>query len=323
MGIGYNFNENYEKAIEKQEVKNFGYLNKFCIQNVDGTYAKDISSMHYLYSSKSNANLNEGEVILSYGVYNAFGLEETVYTTSNYKEFTPKQFKLIFYKNSNKKEEVVYEKTFTIVRLHTEDVYFNDQDAEALRKFDIIPYELYFDNNDKGKEIIELGENIKYMIFSGETTSLYTINKVLDVFGKFFIFLELFFLIVCLIYLVRMSISNVKKNTYEIGVMKALGITRLDLCRIFVRQTLLLGISILVIANIAILLGTGIANSILIFSFEAILEIKIINIVLISYVPKLVLIDLIDILVIIILSGFIPLIYINKIKPIDILRAKE
>ena len=323
LGVGYNFNENYETLIQKQEVRDFGYLTKFYVKSVDDKHSVEVSDMLYYYASKFKSNINEGEVRLTYSTYNKLNLEDTVYTSSNYKEFKPKQIKLVFYKNSNKKEEIVFEKTFTIVGLNTTYNYFNDKDAEYFRKYDIIPYELYFDNNDDGKNIIELGQNIKYMIFSGETTTLYTINKVLDVFGKFFIFLEIFFLVVCFIYLVRMSISNVKKNTYEIGVMKAIGVTRLDLCRIFIRQTLLIGACILVIANLAIFLGTSVANSILILSFEKILEIRIINIVLISYIPKVVLIDLIETVIIILLSGFIPLIYISRIKPIDILRAKE
>lgn len=324
LGVGYNISKNYEASLETSDVRTFGYLTKFYVKNIDQENSQQVSDMLFYFSSNSTSiNLNEGEIALSYSTYNAFKLEDKIYTESNYQSFTPRNIEIIIYKNSNKQDEVAYQKTFKVVKLNKSNNYFNDSDIKELRKFDIIPYELCFDNFSDGEKLVKLGTDINYMIFSGETTSLNTINKVLDVFGKFFIFLEIFFLLVCFIYLVRMSISNVKKNTYEIGVMKAIGVTRVDLCRIFIRQTLLLSLLILVIANIAIFLGTSVANSILIFSFEAILDLKIINIDLITYNPALVVVDLIDITIVILLSGIIPLFYMSRIKPIDILRAKE
>ena len=66
-----------------------------------------------------------------------------------------------------------------------------------------------------------------------------------------------------------------------------------------------------------------VGNSILVKAFEVILEAKFYDLVLINYIPNLVIKDLIYIGVIAIISFIIPQIMLLRIRPIEIIRAKE
>ena len=80
---------------------------------------------------------------------------------------------------------------------------------------------------------------------------------------------------------------------------------------------------ILVVANIGIYAGTFVANKILVTAFEAILDTKFNELRLINYLPSVVFTDLIYIAGVSFLSFIIPQIFLFRIKPIEIIKARE
>ena len=64
-------------------------------------------------------------------------------------------------------------------------------------------------------------------------------------------------------------------------------------------------------------------NEVLVGAFEAILGTTFYELRLINYIPSIVFIDLVWIIVICLISFIIPQILLFRIKPIDIIRAKE
>jgi ABC-type antimicrobial peptide transport system permease subunit len=173
--------------------------------------------------------------------------------------------------------------------------------------------------------ILGLGIADKYgfVICSTDATKLATINKVHNIFGKFFLFIELFFLLIAIIFIVNVGLTTIKKNRYDIGVLKAIGIRNYDIMRIFIRQTIIMCFAICIVTNIGIYFGTMVGNYILVSAFEEILDITFYDLKLISYIPKIVATDLIYIGISCLISFIIPQLLLFRIKPIDIIRAKE
>ena len=192
-----------------------------------------------------------------------------------------------------------------------------------LRKFDVIKYGMILDNQNNISEVALNADRKGFLISSVDATQISMINKVLEVFDDFFIFIEMFFFLIMIIFLVNIGISSIKKNKYDIGVLRAIGTSGRDIMKIFIRQSVLVCIAISIVANIGIFIGEKVANFILVEAFEKVLNITFNDLVLINYIPKLVLLDLIYIIIISFISFIIPQISLFKIKPIDIIRAKE
>jgi hypothetical protein len=93
--------------------------------------------------------------------------------------------------------------------------------------------------------------------------------------------------------------------------------------RIYIRQTIIVCVLICIVTNIGIAIGTYAGNAVLVGAFEAILGTTFYDLRLINYIPSIVVIDLLWIIVICLISFIIPQILLFRIKPIDIIRAKE
>lgn len=136
-------------------------------------------------------------------------------------------------------------------------------------------------------------------------------------------FIEIFFLLIAVIFLVNIGIQSVKKNKYEIGVLKALGVNSFDIIKIFIKHSVILTLCIAVVSNFGIYLGTMVANKMVISAFEIVLDVTIKDLTLVSYIPSIVIQDLFNIAIISVISFVIPQILLFRIKPIEIIRARE
>ena len=152
-----------------------------------------------------------------------------------------------------------------------------------------------------------------YIVCCADATKLSTINQVLNIFGKFFLLIEVLFLVLCIVFIVNIGLSSVKKNKYEIGVLKAIGTSSFDIMRIYIRQTIIICLAIVIVSNIGIYLGTYVGNSILVSAFEEILDTTFYDLKLINYIPKIVGQDLIYTVIISFISFIIPQIILFKI----------
>ena len=316
LAYGYNFSENYENAVNNIEYRNWLSLNNVLVQ----TESDNPTFLTYTYTFIHDEGLKDNEIIISLETYNKW-------LGTNYHSFDElpsKELKLTFYHDRNSSGKVLYEKTFKIIGTRGGTAhYINLNDCSDLRKFDIVKYGMYLDNQENIGNVIETANKQQFVICSTDASKLSTINRVLDIFGKFFYFIEIFFLLVTVIFLVNIGLSSIKRNRYEIGVLRAVGTLSFDIVRIFIRQSIIVCLLILVVANIGIYAGTFVANKILVTAFEAILDTKFNELRLINYLPSVVFTDLIYIAGVSFLSFIIPQIFLFRIKPIEIIKARE
>ena len=231
------------------------------------------------------------------------------------------------YENYESSGRVMIEEEFEVVGLYKNSsspaLYTNSDKLSLFRKYDIVNYGIVLDSHDHIEKMIEVASANNFVVGTSEASKLSVINQVLDIFGDFFVLIEVFFLCIAIVFLINMGISSVKKSRYEIGVLKAIGIRNFDIIKSFFLQSLILAVSIAIISNIGIYIGTQLANVILIKAFEEVLGVVINDLVLIDYIPVIVIQDLVNIMIISIVSFIIPQLVLLRIKPIDIIRAKE
>lgn len=330
LGYGYTFNKNYATVLESNEFRDIIKLSRYEFKKDEETknfnsttivfYDDEFFKELYPSYKKAVPNLKNNEIVLGITIYNRlFG---TSYTSN--KEFTPHPVTFTFYENHEKEGKILFQKEYQIVSLVTgSSCLMEIDDNFDLRKFDVIKYGMILDNQDNISEVALNADKKGFLISSVDATQISTINRVLEVFDDFFIFIEMFFFLIMIIFLVNIGISSIKKNRYEIGVLRAIGTSGRDIIKIFIRQSVLVCIAISIVANIGIFIGEKVANFILVEAFEKVLNITFNDLVLINYIPKLVLLDLIYIIIISFISFIIPQISLFKIKPIDIIRAKE
>ena len=316
LGYGFNFEPDYRELIKASDYRSFLKLNNFSVKTGDDKFTYLTSTYNFLHKD----TLKDDEIIISITNYNKyFG---TNYETLE--EIENKEITFTFYSDRSSNGEEIYTRTYKIVELtKSSSIYINIDGAHDLRNYDIIRYGIYLDNHQNIEQVMETATNLDYVVCSVDTVKLSKINRVLEIFGKFFLFIEVFFLLVTIIFLVNIGLSSIKKNKYEIGVLKAIGTLNFDIMRIFIKQSLIVCILIIIVANIGIYIGTYAANAILVKAFEAILNTTFFDLRLINYIPNIVLIDLIYIAGISLLSFIIPQIFLFRIKPINIIRAKE
>ena len=220
-------------------------------------------------------------------------------------------------------EVKLYEKEFKIVSISGSTNLINLKENFDLVDYDVVPYGIYLDNYDNISEVMAVANSSGYIICVPDATKLSTINHVLNVFGKFFYFIETIFLVLCIVFILGIGVSSVKKNRYDIGVLKAIGTSNYDITRIYIKQSMLVCVFICIFTCIGIYIGTYAADAVLVAAFERLLKTIFYDLRLISFMPHVVVQDLIIVVGICIFSFIIPQLILFRIKPIDIIRAKE
>ena len=310
LGYGYSFNENFMESLKTTEFKTFCRIGPYYVTSC-GNHIADTTIAFY-----NSNSLGENEIKLSTTAVQYF------FPSLTEEEFEPFDMTFEIYEDFGN-EKILYEKTFRVIGINSTYTYINLNANLDLFDYDIVPYGIYLDSHENISDVLLTATEEGYVVCSGDATKLSTINHVLRVFGKFFLFIEILFLVVCVIFIVNIGLSSVKKNKYEIGLLKAIGTSSFDIMRIYIRQTIIVCLLICIVTNIGIAIGTYVGNEILVGAFESILGTTFYELRLINYIPSIVFIDLLWIIVICLISFIIPQILLFRIKPIDIIRAKE
>lgn len=327
LAYGYNFSEDYEKAVDTNEFRNWVHLTRVEVSKNDEEFdfLTDGFTAYNANATGKYTYLTGNQIIMSTHLYNK--IFHTSYATDMLDNFVPHKVYIKIYENYESSGRVMIEEEFEVVGLYKNSsspaLYTNSDKLSLFRKYDIVNYGIVLDSHDHIEKMIEVASANNFVVGTSEASKLSVINQVLDIFGDFFVLIEVFFLCIAIVFLINMGISSVKKSRYEIGVLKAIGIRNFDIIKSFFLQSLILAVSIAIISNIGIYIGTQLANFILIKAFEEVLGVVINDLVLIDYIPVIVIQDLVNIMIISIVSFIIPQLVLLRIKPIDIIRARE
>ncbi len=322
LGVAYNFNSDYENAIQTLEFKDLLTVERSCAYDENGKESYR-GTMYIVQDSNKKYDLKGNEVVMNITTYNT--LFNTEYTSKNYKEFIPHKFTYKKSINPNY-NNFFFEKELYIKALTPEKVYTTVADEVFLEfiKCDVYCYSLYFDNVEHSMELLKVAEERQYSFSPvASISNLSLVTRSIEILGSFLRIIEIALLIACTFYLGSFGIRSIKSNMYEIGVIKSLGGSNKDIGKIFVIQNLIVGIGVVLLSVLGMYIAAKVSNEILIQSFKTVLNTTIKSIKLVQFYPTLVVIDLFIAVILIIVSSFIPTRFLRKVRPIDILKAKE
>ena len=319
LSIAYSLNPDFHNAVLPLEYKDYIRLSGYICYDKTGKEIYDFPSdekCRTLY----DVGLNDGEIMFSLGMMKNLFPE---ITDGNY-EF-PFKVKIKRYELPNEKGKLLYEREFTVVGIspNNEFTVMTENDLMEVKKADIIPYSVYITNYENADDLIN-EMSARYFSWSSTNGAAVTLlNQSINMFYDLFMIFKIMLVALIIVFLISHSVRSVKDNYYQIGVIKAIGGRSLDISYIYTLQTFILTIFICISTYICAFYLVGIANDVLIKSFTRIANTNIGSIDIICFEPRITLMTIISAFVLSILSTIAPLLALVRIKPINIIKAKE
>ena len=267
-----------------------------------------------------SSKLKDGQMIMNYMEYNE--IFDKLLTPEDLKEFKPHKVKLLKYDDNTINGEVVQELEFEIISLSS-TTYVSTNDYKELAKYHYMPYGVYFDNIDNYDKLVKTSSSLGYFINDVDTGVVPVIYTVLSLFKGFCVLIIGLLFIASFLHIVFYGVNSIRKNIYEIGVLKALGAKSFDIAIIFITQITIIGVALALTSILGIYLSSIVSDNLLIGAFEDFLTITIFELDIIGYNLDVMGIDILIAFVLTIVSSFVPLIYLKSIKPLNILKGRN
>lgn len=318
--MGYTFNQNLPQAIAQSEV--------ITRQTVDNFTFKSLENTQNSYSTTSNTSLiknpslKEGEIILSTTLYNhIFG---TDYNKNNYRDF--QGCTLQYTKDYG--DAPLVTRDVNVIRLSNSSnaiIWASEDVYQALCEAETVVYGLHLGSIDQPNRFTKALEDTAFKMHEGDTnmTGINVLNRALDIFANFLQILEWLSLAVCAFYLISFGYKNIRSKHYEIGVLSAMGGKKSSISLLFTLESLGVGVGIILLSLVGIFFGSMFANSILLASFQLILNANLGGLEIIRFRFNYAMFDLGIGMILILIASFTPMLFMSRIKPVDILKAKE
>lgn len=315
LSIMYTFSEQPLKDLYKYHTNSS--LKELVVEHESKKYIATIASTFVFTYNKA---LEGNNIHMSYAAYNE--IFDTFYNEGNDSEFVPHSIKIQIYENNDPTKELIKETEVYIAELASSTLVSN-QVLEEIYNMQYHIYGFYFDNIEQKELIYQVSEEQGLYINTVDTAVVPVIYSMLDIFKGFCYLIAGILFVVSFIHIVLYGINTIKKNLYEIGVLKALGTKVWDIGIIFVCQIALIGFAISMLSIAGIILASYIGNHLLISAFEDFLTITIYELKIIVPKPSIVSLDLTLVFIISVISSIIPLVYLKKLKPLNILKGNK
>ena len=330
--ITYSFDENYHEALREflvdQAVNNGGVLRFYAFFIMESKYS---TAQSYIIAISDKYDLKDGEVVMGLSAYNTVSTSGDKVASKDIdkknKELAESPEKLGFaqYESGAVKEIINYTE-FSVTKLISSTssyIYVNENTFRDLVKYNTYAYSVYLDDPVAAKEIVDVIDGNQLSICSGLVGNVHFIERCINIFDKFFGITMVFVLIACVFFLVNFGIKSIRSNIYEIGVIKAMGGIKKDISKIFISQSLLIGVGILISTYIGMQIGAALANEVFLASLALVSDGNFYGIKAIDFYPIVALLDIGISLAIVVISAIISNRAIDKLNLISILKAKE
>ena len=324
LGISYSFNDNLQNDLVNGVEKDFAYLTRteFAINGATFTKTSQIGWR----SAALGIPLSGNEIVMNISTYNS--IFSTKYTSTNYTDFVPHKATITVYPryvgvDTAAKAQI----EVTIARIENTSKYsliYSDEVFAKLVNVETVGYSLYLDDISEIGALHTTINDLDYFVESELYSSITTITNVVSIFGDLFSLISVFIISSCLFLIIYFSTYNIKKNKFNIGVLKALGANTLNILKIFSLQILLVGLASALLSALGIYVFTGITNDILVSSLMEFLYMdNIKDMILLEFDTLIVAIDILIITTITFIASVIPVITLHRIKPMNIIRSKD
>ena len=333
--IAYAFAENYPEALREYLVSSGSYM-RFSAFAIDETrYSASLSltvvkSNSVKLGNGETVKLADGEIVMGYNLYNSIFTQKLTAAEVKTDEFVKGFYHsrpIGFAQNESRAvpEKVNRIDNLTIKNLTSSSsvVYMNENTYREFMKFNTYVYSVYLDSPEAARDLMPLVEEMNLSIFSGKIGNVHFIQRCIQIFENFFGITMAMILFACAIFLINFGIKSIRSSIYEIGVIKAMGGIKRDISRIFISQSLLIGVGILFGTYIGMQVAAFTANAVFLKSLELVANSNFYGIKAIDFYPVVALLDIVIALVVVVISAIISNKTIDRLNLISILKAKE
>ena len=321
LSVAYYFGDDFEA----HEVEN-SLLTKTvaCFDNptfiIDGEVHE---AVQYAYCADSK--VPEGTVLVPINAYNE--VMGTSYTSEEYKKQFPATITIIDYPHHSDDVSPVYQKTFEAQPLLSSGgsgFTLNPNDFKELYSLNLYSHAIYFDDPESAASVyMNMGHSDLYPNDESYKAT-YKIMDILAIFGEFFLLLYIGMLLICALVFVNFARRSIKRQMYQIGVLRALGCKNKIISNLFLYNLLIMGFFISLISLIVTGIAIPILNDVLLENMMPMLYVTPSNdfeVLRFNFFTATM--DLITIMIISVLSSLQIFASCKKIKPINIIRSKE
>ena len=324
LAVSYSLNPDYINSIGLEEVS---------IVKIAGLYlaagGKEIPGNKLDYISTGSKpigtyELGENEIGLPLEMYNElFGTEYTAEDTNKLGHIEEKTLTLRRYAEDDPTGGLLYEREVRVVLLTNTRMVASEDVMLFIRNSDWLPYSIYVKDAEDISAVTDFVEENDYVFSSREQKNMQRLSELIATFTDLFSFLEISIVVLIAMYLILFGVRSIKQNSYQIGVIKALGGRDRDVRKIFVLKTFIIGAIIAIVSSVASVAFIGFANSVLIASIETVIDMKINEFDIIAFSGGVIAFDALMMLAIAFVSALLPTAALKRIKPVAIIKAKE
>jgi ABC-type lipoprotein release transport system permease subunit len=303
------------------EARNFASHGEATYSSPESDLVGKIGLCGVIMSSPSY-DLNKGEILIS-----------TEFVNSLFPDGAPDfpfALNMRKYEFPENEGSLIIDREYTVVGIKDNPIagfgnYYisSEEDVLELRKVDIVPYAIYVEDFEHADKIIDEMTARYFSWNSTNGTAVTLLNQSVSMFYELFSLFEILLIILIVVFLASYSIRNIRSNYYQIGVIKAIGGRSSDISKIYTAQTTILTIVVCILTYFGALYLVDVANDILIESFTRITKSAIGTINIITFDIKIVLYTMLTAFLLSMLSTVIPLLTLHRIKPVNIIKAKE
>ena len=317
-GISYSLSEDYIADMSSStDYLEIGLPGRIMFDFGEGSKSAWIAMLE---ASRGDVDLAPGEIAMPIEFFSS--ISNITYEEENIDKFVPVEVEITICSRSGTK---LQKETFCVKYLTKNDdgIYFNEADLLAFRPSVTSPYALYFDDVKSATVLNEIAEERHFVVRNVENDMAVRLHRLIVTFSDLFRLFEAFLLAICVIYLCAFGANVIQRHKYQVGIIKSLGGKTSQIARIFLAQPLIVGGFIVGLSGLGVWGATAAANAILLNSMRSHMELEIRHFDVIEFIPSLVVIDLILVVLITMISALAPIWAVHKIKPINIIKAKE
>ena len=316
--FAYTLNPNFTNDYLESDICDFAYIRTLIVNN-------DKNENLGVYASKYTIHLNDDladdEIEINSSLYSSYFPEDT----GEDKYITLQNFGF----EQNSSETPRYHKRYKVVGTFKDSsstrlFHVNKNELKNYQKMMIAPYALCFDKVESSYPINTVATSRFFYTSLLSFTAVFNLIDIVNIFSKIFLFIALFLLLLVTLVIVSHNLRTIRKNQYKLGVYKSLGYSSLALSESTLLTSLFMIVLIFGLSIAFTYFLSSVMNSLLAVAFVEFLGSEVYSgLTLISFSMPILSIYIGIVAGLAILSTFIPVISIRKIKPNIIINKAE
>lgn len=324
LAVAYSLNPNYIDSFTLAETSVVRCSGLYFSAGKNLVSGKKLTCMSMVTTGVQTSDFADNEIAIPYDMYNSlYGTNYTAADTNLMDHIEKQTVTVIRYVDDDPKNDIVYTLDFTITALTTSRLVGNENTMMTIKKLDWYPSGIYIKDIKDVDNAVDFVDKSEYHFVSRAQKNVQRINELIFTFRNLFLLLEITTIVMTAFFLILFGIRSIKQNSYQIGVIKALGGRNIDVQKIFVIKTFIIGVLIAIVSSATSVFFIGAADKVLIASIETVLHMNVDGFEVIKFIPKLIIFDGILMIFLSFISSLIPAILLKRIKPVEIIKAKE